>query len=381
VRLSSGASRGIGEYLRGGTVGVDRFQIFGFRFPDVTLTLEGRDQAWRAQVDGPSARGVIVVPWQLPGTAPLTLDMERLVIGERATGVGGEDATDPTQVPALAISVRNLEIQKRRFGSLEAHVSRTEDGLQLDRATLKGNSFEASARGSWALTAGGQSSVVSFALESTDVLDTLSAWGFAPTLTAQSGRATGEMRWPGGIDAEMFGRMTGSVKLALDAGQLISVEPGAGRVLGLMSVAALPRRLTLDFKDLTDKGFAFDSIKGDFEFRDGNAYTNNLVLKGPAADIGIVGRTGINAHDYDQTAKVTGHFGGPLAAAGALAAGPAVGAALLLFSTVFKEPLSGIARGYYRITGSWDKPRVERIGAGQARDAAAAENAAGSVPH
>ena len=71
---------------------------------------------------------------------------------------------------------------------------------------------------------------------------------------------------------------------------------------------------------------------------------------------------------------MTGHFGGPLAAAGALAAGPAVGAALLLFSTVFKEPLSGLTRGYYRITGSSDQPKIEHIGASQAKEAT--ENAA-----
>jgi uncharacterized protein YhdP len=124
----------------------------------------------------------------------------------------------------------------------------------------------------------------------------------------------------------------------------------------------------LDFSDLTDKGFAFDHIRGDFSFQGGNAYTQNLVLKGPAAEIGIVGRTGLLARDYDQTAKITGHVGGPLAAAGALAAGPAIGAALLVFSTVFKEPLGGIARGYYRITGSWDKPTIDRIGANEARE-------------
>jgi uncharacterized protein YhdP len=137
-------------------------------------------------------------------------------------------------------------------------------------------------------------------------------------------------------------------------------------MLGLMSVAALPRRLSLDFTDLTDKGLAYDSITGDFQFRNGNAHTSNLLLKSPAAEIGIVGRTGLAARDYDQTAVVTGHLGGPIAAAGAIAAGPAIGAALLLFSKLFKEPLSGIARGYYRITGTWDKPKVERVGAREA---------------
>lgn len=375
VKLSDGASHGLSDVLKGGTVAVGRFGIFGFEFPDVTLTLEGRSQAWHAAVDGPSARGQIVVPWQLPDGEPLTLDMERLVLGERNAGGDMTDGeSDPTQLPAMTIRVRNLEIQKRRFGSLEAQISRTAEGLQLDRATLKGNSFEASGRGTWSLAGNGQATAVSFTLDSTDLLDTLNAWGFAPTLTGRAGHATAELHWRGGIDGEVFGRLAGHVRLSVEQGQVMTVDPGAGRVLGLLSVAALPRRLTLDFSDLTEKGFAFDSIHGDFDFRDGNAYTQNLVLKGPAAEIGVVGRTGIKARDYDQTAKVTGHFGGPVAAAGAVLAGPAIGAALLLFSSVFKEPLSGLTRGYYRITGSWDQPKVERIGASQAKEAA--ENAA-----
>jgi uncharacterized protein (TIGR02099 family) len=370
VKLTDATSHGLSDVLKGGRVAVDRFAIFGFEFPEVTLTLEGRGEAWHAAVDGPSANGLIVVPWQLPGGDPLTLDMERLVLGERS---GGGEATgeqsDPTQLPAMAIRVKNLEIQKRRFGSLEAHLSRTAEGLQLDRATLKGNSFAASGRGSWTLAGNGELTTLSVTLDSTDLLDTLNAWGFAPTLTGHAGHATAELHWRGGIDDDTVGRLAGHVKLSVEQGQVMTVDPGAGRVLGLLSVAALPRRLTLDFRDLTEKGFAFDSIRGDFDLRDGNAYTTNLVLKGPAAEIGIVGRTGLKARDYDQTAKVTGHFGGPLAAAGVLAAGPAVGAALWLFSTVFKEPLSGLTRGYYRITGGWDQPKIERIGASQAKEA------------
>jgi uncharacterized protein YhdP len=382
VRLTSGPSHGLGEVLRGGSVQIDRFGIFGFHFADVKLGLEARDEAWVADIDAPGARGRIVVPWAMPGPRPLTLDLERLVVGQYGgvTGGGvGEEPTDPSQLPPLAIRVKSLEIQKRKFGSLEADLSRTPAGLKLDRAQIHGASFQASAHGSWVVADGAQASVLSVSLESTDVQDTLNAWGFQQTLIAKAGHASAELRWPGSIDADLFARVTGTVKLALEQGQVVSVDPGAGRVLGLMSVTALPRRLTLDFSDVTEKGFAFDHISGDFEFRDGNAYTTNLVLKGPAAEIGIVGRTGITARDYDQTAKVTGHLGGTLAAAGVLAGGPAVGAALLLFSSVFKEPLGGIARGYYRITGGWDKPVVERIGAAEAREADKAN--AVDVPH
>jgi uncharacterized protein YhdP len=90
-------------------------------------------------------------------------------------------------------------------------------------------------------------------------------------------------------------------------------------------------------------------------------------LRGPAAEIGIAGRTGLGARDYDQTAVVTGNLGASLPVAGALAGGPVVGAAVLLFSQVFKEPLKGITRGYYRITGPWDEPVVERVDAADAK--------------
>ena len=142
------------------------------------------------------------------------------------------------------------------------------------------------------------------------------------------------------------------------------MQPGAGRVLGLFSVAALPRRLALDFKDLTEKGLAFDSVHGDFELRDGNAFTSNLAAAGPGCgDRHRRAAPGSRSRDYDQTAVVTGNLGASLPVAGALAGGPAVGAALLLFSQVFKEPLKGITRGYYRITGPWENPTVERVDA------------------
>jgi uncharacterized protein YhdP len=157
--------------------------------------------------------------------------------------------------------------------------------------------------------------------------------------------------------------MGGTLRLELERGQLRGVKPGAGRILGLMSVVELPRRLALDFRDVTDEGLAFDTVRGDFEVRGGSAYTRNLLLKGAAVDIGVVGRTGLAAQDYDQTVVVSGNPSGPITLAGALAAGPVGAAGALLFSQLFKGQLQGLARVYYRVTGSWSDPVVERISA------------------
>jgi uncharacterized protein YhdP len=191
-------------------------------------------------------------------------------------------------------------------------------------------------------------------------------------MAAKRVEITANLNWPGGYDRQMLNVASGNMVLDVQAGQLLSVQPGAGgRVLGLLSLDALKRRATLDFSDLTDKGLGFDSIHGDFELREGNAFTNNLLLHGPAVEIGIAGRTGLGTQDYEQTAVVTGSIGSSLPVAAYLAGGPAIGAALYLFTKVFKGPLKGIARGYYHIGGTWENPQVDRIDAAQAREAPA----------
>jgi uncharacterized protein YhdP len=114
---------------------------------------------------------------------------------------------------------------------------------------------------------------------------------------------------------------------------------------------------------VTDEGLAFDRVSGDFEIRAGNAYTKNLLLQGPAVDVGVAGRTGLAAQDYDQTIVVSGNPSGPITLAGALAGGPVGAAGALLLSQLFKGQLKGLARVYYRVTGTWSNPVVERISA------------------
>ena len=144
-----------------------------------------------------------------------------------------------------------------------------------------------------------------------------------------------------------------------------------------MSVVELPRRLALDFRDVTEKGLAFDKVRGDFDLRDGNAYTQNLLLKGAAVDIGVAGRTGLATEDYDQTIVVSGNPSGPLTVAGALARragrrGRRAGAS----RNCSRDSCKGLTRAYYHVTGPWSNPVVERISA-PAGDAAGGDEAPG----
>jgi hypothetical protein len=119
--------------------------------------------------------------------------------------------------------------------------------------------------------------------------------------------------------------------------------------------------LSLDFSDMTEEGLVFDRLGGRFRIDFGDAWTCNLGLEGPIADMGIVGRTGMLAEDYDQVAVVRPHVSNLAPVSAAFLAGPAIGAATLLITQIFKKPLSGIGENYYTIGGSWDEPVIDEV--------------------
>ena len=168
-----------------------------------------------------------------------------------------------------------------------------------------------------------------------------------------------DVDWPGAPRSDFMEALNGEVAVRLGAGRLSDVDPGAGRMFGLMSITALPRRLALDFSDVFSEGFGYDQIMGDFRLVDGDAYTCNLTFTGPAADVRNVGRTGLVARDYDQAAVVSANVGGSLPVAGFLFGGPQVAAALLIFSQVFQKPLKDMGEVFYAVTGSWDTPGID----------------------
>jgi uncharacterized protein (TIGR02099 family) len=362
---AGGDGKALSDFLQAANVRVGTFELAGYRWLDVRGVLQATTAGWRVDVDGPSAAGQVLIPEQFTGSQALRATLARLVLEKvESSDTGtGEDTRDPREIPNLQVHVGELRVGTRSLGTFDLQATRVPQGIRFDNASIHGASAHAEGQGEWLITPEGQRSSLKATVTSDDVAATLRALNYGDMIEAKHGELQGDLKWSGGFDSAMLDRAAGSISVRAENGQLVAVQPGAGRVLGLFSVAALPRRLALDFTDLTEKGLAFDSVRGDFELREGNAFTSNLLLRGPAAEIGIAGRTGLASRDYDQTAVVTGNLGASLPVAGALAGGPAVGAALLLFSQVFKEPLKGITRGYYRITGPWENPTVERVDA------------------
>jgi uncharacterized protein (TIGR02099 family) len=371
-------------YMSSATLDVAELDYLGLAFRDVSLALAVTEGNWRISVGGPNVIGTITLPSASGSPDPWNLQFDRLRfdveerlpaasaanLGENPAAAPDVGFADPSSIPAIKFHATELIWGERRFGDTTATLAKLDDGVALKQLIVTSPNMNVSAHGDWRGKDAGIGRIQG-TLTSSDVQSTLKDLGYADVIQAKTGKVDFDLNWIGAPTAEALAQVAGHVQLSLDKGQVTGVKPGAGRVLGLASIAALPRRLALDFSDLTDKGLAFDTVRGDFDLRDGNAYTENVLLKGPAGEIGLIGRVGLKNKDYDQTAVVTGNVGNSLSipVASALVGGPVVGAAVLLFTQVFKQPLKGLTRGYYRITGSWDNPTVERI---KSADAAAA---------
>lgn len=337
----------------------------GLPLEDQRLRGSRRANAWEIQLEGP-ATGSIVAPLGNDARRPLELRLRQLHLPEPpspdAEGEGeAASAPDPRRMPRVEIGIDDFRFGAIHLGAVSGTLERTAIGFTTENLVAQSPVFRIALSGRWEYIQGGHYTSVVSELTSTDLNATLARLGYQGALDASSARIRTSVAWqgpPNGFDRRL---LEGAMNIHIEDGVLREVGPGAGRLLGLLSLTALPRRLLLDFSDFLGEGLHFDTLAGDFLITGGNAYTTNVRLQGPSLSALLVGRTGLAARDYDQLAIITPGVSASIPVAGYLAAGPQVGAALLLLSQLLKSPLEDITQVKYRITGSWDEPVIEKV--------------------
>ena len=355
---------GVGDRIRSIDLLVDELGVLGQELSRHRLVVDRSAHDWVVQLDGEHVVGSIRLPYDFGSGRAIELAMRKLTLPGGEDAAAREPLADPRTLPRIVVQADEFSLGNRRLGSLAAEFARTPRGLVADTIETSSATFDIIGSASWLVDESdptGQRTFVSGRLTSSDAMQTLEQLDYQPGIESEAMDVQFDVSWSGGPRQDFLGTLEGNVGVRFGVGQLNEIEPGAGRVFGLMSIVALPRRLSLDFSDVFDRGFGFDEITGNFRLEDGQAYTCDLSLKGPAADVGIVGRTGLVNRTYQQAAVVSANVGNTLPVVGAVVAGPQVAAALLIFSQIFKKPLQEMGQVYYGIEGSWEDPVVDGI--------------------
>jgi uncharacterized protein (TIGR02099 family) len=371
LQLSRGDEQrtGTADRIRSIDVNVDSLRLLGQHLQNHRVRVDRSARDWLVQFEGEQVTGSVFVPYDFGSDRAVVLDMERLVLpGDDAVqpADAGRSEVDPRTLPPISLKSGEFALGERFLGALEIRLARTEQGLVAESFTARDATFDVVGSARWVADLAdpsGYRSHLMATLTSTDVMETMQRLDYAPGIDSDDMTLMFDVNWSGGPRTDVFASLDGDVQVRFGAGQVNEIEPGAGRLFGLMSIVALPRRLSLDFTDVFDKGFGFDTLDGTFRIVDGEAYTCDLSLEGPAANIAIIGRASLTQREYEQAAVVAANFGNTLPVVGAVVAGPQIAAALLIFSQIFKKPLQEMGQVYYAIDGSWDDPVIDSTGA------------------
>ncbi len=258
--------------------------------------------------------------------------------------------------PALDITADNFEFNKKNFGALELVAYPQKENWNIQKLKLTTPDSQISAEGQWNNWVTSPNTFLSITWDIKNLGKTLRDMGYPDTIKGGDGSLTGQLHWPGSPHEFNPAGMNGNFQLSIKKGQILKVQPGVGRLLGLLSLQSLPRRLTLDFRDLFSNGFAFDKIDATVKIDKGVMRSDNFVMSGPAADVKIKGETNLQKETQHLTVTVLPHISDSLSLA-ALAGGPLAGAVAFLAQKILKDPLNKIASSEYEIIGTWDNPQ------------------------
>ncbi len=322
-------------------------------------------QGLRLELQGPQLAGTLGIP-SAP-SEPISLDLAHLVL-KAAEGGDASPAPppDPAAIPPLRAAIARLDWGDIHLNEVALHTLPQPQGMLLQGLSANTGHLLIHGEGSWLVDAQGQHRTrLDLNLSSEDVGAALDELGFRNTL--RKGRLEASqlrLAWAAPPDGFDWAILEGEARLQVKDGALESVDPGAGRVLGLLSVTELPRRLMLDFGDVFGEGLRFNDITAELRFQDGRAISELTQLQGPSAQILMKGYSDMLQRTLNYDMVVMPAMGNVLPILGTVAGGPLVGGAVFLLQKVFEQGAGSGGGIQYRISGSWDAPKVERVESG-----------------
>ena len=213
------------------------------------------------------------------------------------------------------------------------------------------------ASGQWS-AARGQGSRFELTLDVRDGGALLTRFDMPGTLARSSGSISGKLHWDGAPWQPHFPSLGGQLTLQFGEGQFLKADPGIAKLLGVLSLQSLPRRLSLDFRDIFSTGFAFDAITGDVNLVAGSAITHNLHMRGPQALVAMEGSASLVHETQDLRVLIVPNLDAGAAALAASILNPVVGISAFLAQLVLQKPLAHATTRQFAIEGTWKEPRV-----------------------
>ena len=371
VLNGSAAALDLDEWLRalGGTGGepipltalnikVGALDVYGKRINDVALRAGFQGSDWLAHIEARELAGD--VHWRSQGKGRISAQLSHFTFPEPTPGKLAEQ-TPSKELPGLDIIADNLVVHGKKLGRLELAAANAGLDWRIEKLTLTTPESRLSADGTWRAIAAQQRTRMNLKLEVSDVGKYLDRIGYPGSMQRGSAKLQGKLAWAGGPQSIDYPSLSGDLSLTAEKGQFLKIEPGIGKLLGILSLQSLPRRITLDFRDVFSGGFAFDNITCSAAVAKGVLHTQDFVMRGPSAQVAMSGDIDLAAETQSLRVRVVPSVGDSLSVAGLMLAHPVAGVASFLAQRLLKDPLGQAFAYEYAVSGSWADPKVEKL--------------------
>ncbi|MGJ7581683.1 YhdP family protein [Variovorax sp. RHLX14] len=346
---------------------------------DVVMGGSREGALWRANIDASELSGYAEYSTSQAGRIYARLARLRIAPSE-AGSVESLLDEQPGALPALDIVIDEFELLGKHLGRAEI-VAINRGGARrewrLDKLAFTMPEASFTAQGSWAVGLNGngngardpRSTAMSFKLDMADAGALLARFGMKDVIRHGRGRLEGDVDWRGSPLSLDYPTLGGQLHVDVGSGQFLKADPGLAKLLGVLSLQALPRRLTLDFRDLFSEGFAFDFVRGDVKIVDGRASTNNLQMKGVNAAVLMDGVADVAKETQNLRVVVVPQINAGTAALVATAINPAIGLGTFLAQWLLSKPLSAAGTQEFQIDGTWTDPNITKVPRTTGKDA------------
>jgi uncharacterized protein YhdP len=364
----------------------DALTFGGRAFNQMVIGGSREGTLWRANLNATELNGYLEYRQGLDSISSagrVYARLARLTIApSAATDVEALLDAQPASIPALDIVVDDFELRGKRFGRLEVEaINRMASSSGVGAAVREWrlNKFNLSvpeaslvASGNWArlnAQAGTTSpaaierrrTVLNFKLDIADGGALLARFGMKDVVRRASGKMEGQLAWLGSPLKLDYPTLGGAFTVNVASGQFLKADPGIAKLFGVLSLQSLPRRLTLDFRDVFSDGFAFDFLRGDVTVDHGIAFTNNLQMKGVNAAVLMEGRADIANETQDLKVVVVPEINAGTASLIATVINPAIGLGTFLAQMFLRRPLIESNTQEFHVDGSWTDPHVTKV--------------------
>ncbi|MBS0348410.1 MAG: TIGR02099 family protein [Proteobacteria bacterium] len=364
----NGSQDSNGFPLSGLALRAGELRLLGQRLNDVSLRAVMEEGGWQARLASREASGDVV--WRDQGRGRLQGRFKQLAIG---TASGKDAATDAasradeerlSELPGLDISADNFVLRGHALGKLELKAANRGDIWRLEQLSIVNPDGNLTGDGSWR-PGSREETRLNFKLDVSSVEKMLSRLGYPEAVKRGKAQLEGDVSWRGAPTSIHFPTLGGKLQVNVESGQFTQLEPGVGRLLGVLSLQSLPRRITLDFRDVFSEGFAFDRISGSIQMNNGVLRTDDLDLFGPAARVYMSGEADSVRETQNLRVKVQPTLSESIAVGSAIATTgaihPAIGLAAYLVQKVLRDPVEKLFSFEYGVTGSWSDPKVDKL--------------------